>query len=312
MSHSQVFSITELFCEICWYLKHSSERGGSLASLALSSRRYLETALDVLWQEMPDMEPLLKLIPALVALEEESDYGQSVLYPLEKEDWVRFDYYASRIRILKIHHYGRIHCTVYSRLLQYKATPNLIPSLHSLTWYHDSPTKTFTTVALEISAFLTPSLQTLFVENCFDDFDDDADPPSNEDKESLELSFHMLTRHCPLIESLTLTSDTFGISSAFLSKFQNLTEVNLKVTLARAEALSIALKAMSGLPHLRKIIGLGLPNGPGIVSSTPSFPCLTHISVQDVSKGGQPTTFSPAHPSSPPSSLQLCEKSRYA
>ncbi|KDQ53419.1 hypothetical protein JAAARDRAFT_197566 [Jaapia argillacea MUCL 33604] len=188
MPHSQVFPITELFGEICWYLKHSSERGGSLAGLALSSRRYLETALDVLWQEMLDMEPLLKLIPALEASQEESDHGRSVLYPLEKADWVRFDYYASRIRFLNSYHDsrirdGRIHCTPYSRLLQYKTAPNLIPSLRSLTWSHDSPTKTSATVTLEISAFLTPSLWTLFIGNHIDDIDDDADPPSNEDKE---------------------------------------------------------------------------------------------------------------------------------
>ncbi|KDQ53427.1 hypothetical protein JAAARDRAFT_197573 [Jaapia argillacea MUCL 33604] len=288
MPYAQVFSIEELSREICWHLNDSENfRNGTLASLARSCGSFLEPALDVLWYTMRDMEPLLKLIPALEVSDKENDYGQlvsyyNISYPLEERDWTRFDYYARRIRILYFSHYGEIDCAIYSRLSQYTISPSLIPSLRSLSWFHRHPTQSFASFTSEVNPFLTPSLQTLCIENESgyeeDDIVDAA--TSSEQKETLRAFFHMLSGRCPSVQSLTLYGDLREVSLGFLSKFRNLKEVKLTGHSTKVDDLSITFEALSVLPHLEKIHNIDLSTGPGVVSCTPGFPSLSHISTR--------------------------------
>ncbi|KDQ53431.1 hypothetical protein JAAARDRAFT_39463 [Jaapia argillacea MUCL 33604] len=295
MSSARVLSITELFREICWYLHDSPRHSGSLVSLARSSRSFLEPALDVLWYKLLHTEPLLKLLPALEVSKEETDNElvsyYDVSYPPEEQDWTRFDYYARRIRILDFYHEGEIDCAIYSRLARYTTSPNLIPSLRSLTWYHDYQNTSLASLTSEFSPFLSPSLQKLDIRNYHDAEDIlwfDPDPTSSEDKETLLIFFHLLHRRCPSLQYLRLCDgDLRDVSFSFLSKFQNLKEVQLTGHSTKVDDLSITFGALSVLPHLEKIHDIEISTGPGVVSCTPGFPSLSHISTLS----GNPTNI---------------------
>ncbi|KDQ53428.1 hypothetical protein JAAARDRAFT_197574 [Jaapia argillacea MUCL 33604] len=292
MSYSRVFTIAELCREICWYLHDDSKP--SLANFAQTCRSFLEPALDVLWFKMFTMEPLLDLIPALEVSDQETEYGQTtfcydILYPLEAEDWCRFDYYVHRIHILEFIHRGEIDCDIYARLSQYTTSPNLLPSLRSITWSHDCRHKSFASVSSEVSPFLTSGLQTLHIGNYFDDADHAFVEPAiqSEENQALLIFFHMLPRRCPALESLTLSGDLQNVSFSFLAKFQNLKVVSLRGLSTQIKDLSTTLEAMSVLPRLEKIRDFEIPGGPGVVSCTPGFPSLSHIST----RYGNPTNL---------------------
>ncbi|KDQ53429.1 hypothetical protein JAAARDRAFT_210071 [Jaapia argillacea MUCL 33604] len=296
MTYPRLFAIAELFREICWYLHDSPKHSGSLVCLARSCRSFLEPALDVLWYKMLDTEPLLKLVPALEVSKKETDYHElvsyyNILYPPEEQDWSRFDYYARRIRILYFVHDGEIDCAIYSRLSQYTTSHNLIPSLRSLTWCHDCPHTSLASLTSEVSPFLSPSLQKLYIRNYYDAEDIlwiDPDPVPSEEKETLLFFFHMLPRRCPSVQSLMLCDgDLRDVSFSFLSKFQNLKEVELTGHSTEVDDLSITLGVLSVLPNLEKIHDIEISTGPGVVSCTPGFPSLSHIST----RSGDPTNI---------------------
>ncbi|KDQ53426.1 hypothetical protein JAAARDRAFT_210068 [Jaapia argillacea MUCL 33604] len=296
MSYARVFSIAELFREICWHLNRNSKH--SLANLAQTCRSSLEPALDVLWYKMLGTEPLLKLIPALEVSYIEIDYRPLVSYyetpyPLEEEHWSRFDYYARRIRILEFDHNGDIDCDIYSRLSQHTTSPNLIPSLRSFIWVHKSPYKSFASFTAEVSPFFTPSLQTIYIRNYCRDSDNTDDPEDtfvdaaiqSEEEETLRDFFHMLPRRCPAVESLTIGADLHDVSFGFLAKLQSLRVVSLRGL--STEGLSTALEALSVLPRLEKIDDFELLGGPGVVSCTPGFASSSDI----FTSYGNPTTL---------------------
>ncbi|KDQ53424.1 hypothetical protein JAAARDRAFT_197571 [Jaapia argillacea MUCL 33604] len=277
MSYARVFSIAELSREICWYLHHDSKP--SLANLAQTCRSFLEPALDVLWFKMFDMRPLLDLIPALEVVPdsddeiEVTDRGEPVSYydisyPLEEEDWSRFDFYAPRIRILEFIHHGKLTATSTLDSLNIPPLPTYCPHY------------TFASVASEVSPFLTPGLQTLCIRNQYDDdiVWTDPVPIPSEEEEILVIFFHMLPRRCPAVEHLALSGDLQHLAFGCLKKFQNLNEIELGGHSTKVGNLSITLEAMSALPHLEKIIDIEMSGGPGVVSCDPGFPSLSSIS----------------------------------
>ncbi|KAF8652644.1 hypothetical protein AX16_004276 [Volvariella volvacea WC 439] len=82
------------------------ENQKTLYSLALTERQFTEPALDILWRNMDSLIPLLKLLP-FIRLEQKESSVELSLKPTPaynaKADWLRFSYYAPRIRTIRIH-----------------------------------------------------------------------------------------------------------------------------------------------------------------------------------------------------------------
>ncbi|KDQ50986.1 hypothetical protein JAAARDRAFT_707217 [Jaapia argillacea MUCL 33604] len=139
-AQERVFAIPELAKEICWHLhavQHASGQG-DLVNVARSCRRLMDPALDFLWSQLEDVRPLLDLIPAVVSfISGESGYDEKIhgphilMEPLDKAQFVRFDFYAKRVQALRYHHEpgsDRVPCTIFPQLRECRTTP-LLPNL---------------------------------------------------------------------------------------------------------------------------------------------------------------------------------------
>ncbi|KDQ51739.1 hypothetical protein JAAARDRAFT_198819 [Jaapia argillacea MUCL 33604] len=127
--------IVEICREICIHVEDPLSRKNtqlSLLCLAQCSRAFSQPALDLLWEELPDMEPLLKLISGLVVESRVVD-GRDVRFytiarALRGQDWTRYDEYSRRVRTLDHEHEAEVDCDIYLQLTRHRQTP-LLPAL---------------------------------------------------------------------------------------------------------------------------------------------------------------------------------------
>ncbi|KIM64336.1 hypothetical protein SCLCIDRAFT_1213442 [Scleroderma citrinum Foug A] len=101
MSATVVFSIVEIALMIYAFLEDDKK---SLFSLACCNRAASETALDVLWEKLDSIEPLLPFIPGgLLEASSDIDINTDAFLQLPcppAEEWKTFDKYACRVKEL--------------------------------------------------------------------------------------------------------------------------------------------------------------------------------------------------------------------
>ncbi|KAJ6570409.1 hypothetical protein B0H10DRAFT_2107939 [Mycena sp. CBHHK59/15] len=132
----------DILCEIVRYghgeAANAQPGDSALPRLALVCRAFCEPALDALWRSMGSLLPLLKLLPSF----QEVKGVYVLLGPLQAEDWVRFDFYAKKVRAMKYTGITDIIIDpcVYLRIVRYHPAP-ILPQLHQLYLYnhHRSP-----------------------------------------------------------------------------------------------------------------------------------------------------------------------------
>ncbi|KDQ49774.1 hypothetical protein JAAARDRAFT_42593 [Jaapia argillacea MUCL 33604] len=283
-AQDSVFGIAEVCREVCRHI-HTSGKRGDLARIARCSRLLMEPALDVLWEEILDMEHLLKLIPALEMTTETQDDRETTvyrfLYPPQSNDWSRFDFYGRRVRTLRYLHYRDIDCSVFRRLGRYRLTP-MLPALRTLHWHHEHPGLMFGPEFIsEVSPFISSSLRHISI-GTFWEHPIDYQPPS--DHEALESFLHMLPYRAPSVEAFEIYGHMQVTSFAFISRFQRLRVVNLNgIVMMKPFPERDTLTAFSTLPLLESIIGLDVLGDKLVgISLQPGFPSLTHLSLDHV------------------------------
>ncbi|KDQ50983.1 hypothetical protein JAAARDRAFT_62868 [Jaapia argillacea MUCL 33604] len=282
----QVFLIEELCREICCFID-PIEDPACLVRLARCSRSLLNPALDVLWKEMYSMGPLMELIP--VVNSKMGPYSNTTItyylsQPPQAEDWVRFDFYAHRIRTLYYEHGYRTDgdCKIYGRLAQCRPHP-MFPNLRSLVWHHDAAAVFDTSFIEEVSYFLLPSLRELSMGTQVWDYPAKPDRyPAGEAAEAFMLT---LTRQCPLLESLELQGQIQDMSFSSIRVFRNLQSLNLSAfSMDRPYADIDFLSALSDLPCLHSISGLDAEVAGSSVQI--GFPALRSLAFGSVNPTG--------------------------
>ena len=173
----------DILNEICEYLHDEEDDSSGLAHTGkqnllwagLTCKAFLEPALDRLWRSLDSLFPLLRILPSFTQSDGTyvsfffgffilSHYRKVLRGNVTPEDWVRFDWYARRIRNFC---YTRdpdnldIAMHVYFRIAQLRSTP-LLPSLRNL---HCPSTSQNDFLICGICLFLSPSLQSLQFEN---------------------------------------------------------------------------------------------------------------------------------------------------
>ncbi|KDQ51737.1 hypothetical protein JAAARDRAFT_40760 [Jaapia argillacea MUCL 33604] len=115
--------IVEICREICIHLKdpHDQKKSqSSLLSLAQCSRAFSQPALDLLWETLYDMEPLLKLLSGLVVesrlVDDRGVKFYTIARTLRDRDWTRYDNYSRRVRVLDYTHTGKVDSDIYLQL----------------------------------------------------------------------------------------------------------------------------------------------------------------------------------------------------
>ncbi|KDQ61281.1 hypothetical protein JAAARDRAFT_578087 [Jaapia argillacea MUCL 33604] len=190
--------------EICQYICQRATRV-DLYRLAHTSRAFTEPALGRLWEKMDSPEPLLKLIPSL-EMTSEWDEEAGVdrrnwtipAKPIPKDDWVRFDEYARRIRVLRDTNHSEFNFDIFYDLFLQRSCP-LLPLLHQLhlTSYR-KPTGT-RAVIQDLAPFLSPSL-TSIAHFCKSEVRFVIVNPGAE-REELDTFFRKLPALCPYLRT---------------------------------------------------------------------------------------------------------------
>ncbi|RPD72021.1 hypothetical protein L226DRAFT_524900 [Lentinus tigrinus ALCF2SS1-7] len=132
----------------------------TLLCSALVSRSFSRHALAVLWQQLDDVQPLLRLFAQFRPSHRGSQV--SMLHEdIAPEAWLRFQAYASCVRILHQGTWSQIHSSTWSVIYPWCGRRPLLPKLEALS-----------TLPVHVSdpvmmMFLTPTLHSLRVETFF-------------------------------------------------------------------------------------------------------------------------------------------------
>ncbi|KAG8879316.1 hypothetical protein FRB98_005712 [Tulasnella sp. 332] len=99
-----VFVIDEVLRHVLFHLRSIGPSALKLRSpkdllaCALTCQSIREAALDLLWEDIPDVGCLLRIWCASGLLDVSTSSCWKFARQIDSEDWIRFDYYASRIR----------------------------------------------------------------------------------------------------------------------------------------------------------------------------------------------------------------------
>ncbi|TFK80809.1 hypothetical protein K466DRAFT_591642 [Polyporus arcularius HHB13444] len=136
------------------------ELRGALLSTALASRALSEHALAVLWRKLDDVRPLLILLSQFRPCYRGSD--MSMLHgDITAEAWLRFQAYASRVRVLHQRTWARIHPSTWSILCRWCGHQPLLPKLEALSTL---PIHVLDPVMM---MFITSTLRSLRIQSLF-------------------------------------------------------------------------------------------------------------------------------------------------
>ncbi|KAF8801987.1 hypothetical protein BYT27DRAFT_7244930 [Phlegmacium glaucopus] len=135
----------------------------SLFNAALTSKYFLDAALDALWENLDSLVPLLRVLPALRL--ENNAYVLSG--DVSRADWNRLEYYARKVKVFQTMPSDTIGREVvpstYIRIAQLQSSA-LLPSLRHLCY----SLKARSTSTSHIFLFLSPSLESLELTNTTD------------------------------------------------------------------------------------------------------------------------------------------------
>ncbi|KAI9056493.1 hypothetical protein FKP32DRAFT_1470067 [Trametes sanguinea] len=136
----------------------------SLERCAVVSRAFSEVALDLLWEELPGLVELVKMLPSFCRITSSSKHGALVVRtggPIQDGEWSRFTFYADRVRTLQYYDgpsprkfEAPLHPDVIAAIANHAAPHSPLPGLRSLRW-------TFCRTPLYLSAFVPASLRSL-------------------------------------------------------------------------------------------------------------------------------------------------------
>ncbi|KDQ56192.1 hypothetical protein JAAARDRAFT_208366 [Jaapia argillacea MUCL 33604] len=276
---TRVLEIDEIYRKICEDLRSSQEYGWrqDLVRLARSSRMLSGEAMNVLWDQLDDPKPLLNLFPAGLLAQKATqrrdveliNYTAVTYIPSripEKDDWLRFDFYARRVRSLCVSATstdGRI----FHLLSQYKTGP-LLPSLRTLRWWDGSP-RSYLSFIDDFSSLITPSLLNLFIG--FSSLS-----LRHPDELDLLITFlDKLPRLCPRVTIFAF--EKLPSSLSFLSGFQDLQTLELD---SERQITTLELRVMALLPRLKALTGLKIAGTDlNVTSLELGFPSLTRLGI---------------------------------
>ncbi|TFK60413.1 hypothetical protein BDN72DRAFT_965696 [Pluteus cervinus] len=134
MTH-RVLTIPELLRNIFFSLPGGTHRDTYYATLVCHT--WSEIALDVLWYEVDDICTLFNLLVPLIKLETDPPAGRKN-QACHAEDWVRFEKYSRRVKMLAIESTTILPSpSVFDDIVRTRIRHEILPNLWSLRWLSD-------------------------------------------------------------------------------------------------------------------------------------------------------------------------------
>ncbi|KAG6837006.1 hypothetical protein H0H93_016466 [Arthromyces matolae] len=220
-----------------------------------------DPALDALWKEQKTLGPLVQVMPSdLWKMEEIPSFRKLALLtftrPLCETDWIRFDFYASRIRVL-----GErvddvlfpdpfpmifLHESVLAAFSAFRPARQILPRLHTLTLTFGNEGSRMQESIPHLEILFAPSIKRLNISQ----YTVEANP-------ELMQFFPSFSSLCPRLEYLHVDggdrSDTTAIGQTIL-KMDHLRIINVASTIEMTHDLMLHLSALSTLQSLATIV----------------------------------------------------------
>ncbi|TFY71501.1 hypothetical protein EVG20_g1491 [Dentipellis fragilis] len=238
-------------------------------ALALASRQFREPALDALWHSMLSVKPLLDfLIPpseAVRYMEDSSAYSFSGIMAcaqwMSRADWSRYNYYARRVRYIKISEGDDMVTTFcFHALSVCSSHPTLLPNLRFLHWGYFVAHQAFYHLPLFVGSRLT----TLAL---------DMEILQASDITALVSVFSTVRISCPSLNELVLLNqfhETIGEGNAGVTELLLSTFPSLKFVDIRCETQEDTWACLAKMPQLRSLKSTFLPGEEG--TDDPAYP----------------------------------------
>ncbi|KAG2134819.1 hypothetical protein DEU56DRAFT_808797 [Suillus clintonianus] len=205
-------------------------RNQTLLALALTCKSFTKLALDLLWQDLRGLAPLVRCLPQ--SLWKHVEGKLEFQRPMTFDDWLIFSKYAHRVRSLNnttIYGMDPLDIEIWRTLSCPPFFLPLLPNLMSLIW-SEAATEKF----IYIRLFVTPKLKTLNISNRI---------AFGLTEQSVLLSIPML---CPAVSDLSLYPlMKSGDMSSSLQRWSHLSYVSI------GEVSEAAILHLSNSPSLQ-------------------------------------------------------------
>ncbi|KAG1757199.1 hypothetical protein EDB19DRAFT_17321 [Suillus lakei] len=217
------------------FTEHSRNR--TLLALALTCKSFTRTALDILWQDLCGLAPLIRCLPPSLWKHVKGQLEFQRIMTIN--DWSIFCKYNYRVRSLKATA-SALSTEIWRTLSCPPFSLPLLPSLMSLVW-SEATSETF----LYIRLFVTPKLTTLDISRMTTTF--------GLSEQSILSSIPML---CPSVSNFSIHPEIEpGDISTALQHWSHLSSVDT------GEISEVAILHLSSLPSLR-VLKILLPPTP--------------------------------------------------
>ncbi|KDQ58323.1 hypothetical protein JAAARDRAFT_192910 [Jaapia argillacea MUCL 33604] len=248
--------ISEIVHEICGHLDPDSSPTwrSDLASMAVCCRSFQEPALEVLWRDMEDVEPLLRLIPDLQMLYVHRGGSWARSYTIATTqmtpiDWERFDYYARRVRSID-HKLDHSLCyDIFTQLASQRRGP-LLPRLVEFAWSFLRGTRITVVELRPLLAFTSPPLRSLTLNGGEGTGMDDES--WRHDVEFIQL-LDQFVHSMPLLEELVLSGNLATLHVEFSRRLPNLRIIGVFPSETHWSLQEEGICSMASLQHLHSL-----------------------------------------------------------
>ncbi|KDQ52878.1 hypothetical protein JAAARDRAFT_39827 [Jaapia argillacea MUCL 33604] len=283
MFHDRALGVAEICREVCKHIKHSGHHRwrADLANLSRCYRLLSNTALDVLWDELDSIEPLLKLLPSYQEVQKPTRRRVQTIYtivePIDVVHWTVFDKYSRRIHKLRFKPPRHIDPVVYSTLHKYK-DGSLLPSLRILEWERDD--RPFTgDMAKEMLPFLSPSLRRI---NILTSCHPDHSLAEVIEDDDLHNFLGALPRCSPSLENLNLIGHMPQVPLDFVTEFKAITSLHIgNIIMGECQLTGPILQELSTRPLLSHLTLDVTSLRVDDVSGWKGFPALRSLEITD-------------------------------
>ncbi|KAH9952038.1 hypothetical protein B0H21DRAFT_705158 [Amylocystis lapponica] len=175
-----------------------------LANAARTCRAFTDPALDLLWQDLDTIIYLLNVTHVVGPLYLIKIHGQCDR--ISDNEWMRFQYYARRVRCLSPHGAVRIDDSVFIELSRHTNGNSLLPSLEYLKW------TAILSSQISTLSLIGPSLRRLDLRILPEALRHDEEPPDDDDLSPL---LCQVFAQAPFIQELTISA--CGRPASYLS-----------------------------------------------------------------------------------------------
>ncbi|KAL6301203.1 hypothetical protein BKA93DRAFT_828475 [Sparassis latifolia] len=249
LMQTRALETEDILREIFNHLNSLSD-GRTLANLALVCKDFCDAALDVLWQHLESVMPLLKLLEKSMRSERLYAYQSATSAPTLDNDWMRFLAYARRVHILCLLHIAEsVRPKDLMFLARHSGDRPIFPSLVSLELSSNSSTAEM--LLLLVTGVIRPSDEMTVLASSTQ-----TKPPlfSLSPTQLLRRHVHPLAPQTSSLRELTVSGALSSLLPEIIVQFSRLEKLDVESCGVSAPILS-ALADMKALRYLRLSVG---------------------------------------------------------